>query len=243
MEQKLGRVPAMAATAVLAAAAFFLRLNQLNKAFDESGMLTGKGVWLFSVVTILALVLAALYSRTLRGRKKFAAITGTAAPLLILGCAAALLMAVGSLMLLFSPKQQGDVLVALGGLLTALCWIASAMSRFNGKQPHVVLYLLPVVFYVVNLVCQFRFWSRDPVILDYCYELGALICILFAVFHLCGFCFDKGSRRAAVFFSIGGIFFAAASVAKASVVDLTTYLAAILWLGSHLWLLLRPKQR
>ena len=77
-------------------------------------------------------------------------------------------------------------------------------------------------------------------ILDYCFDLLVLICIMCATFHLGGFCFDKGRRRATVFFCFCGIFFSAAALADG---DRAIHAAAILWLLTNLHPLLRPVRK
>ena len=240
MEQKISRTSAVAATAILAVAAFSLRTGQMAAAFNAEGIRTGKGVVFFSCVTIAVLVLFGLYSRSLKGRKKCAAMTDRSLPVMAAGCLAALLMVISGAMLLLRPGQQGEQVVALGSVLTGLCWAAVAMCRYQGKKAHAALFLVPTVFYVVALVFRFRFWTRDPVILDYCYDLAALICVMCAVFHLGSFSFDKGERRRAVFFAMSGVFFCAAALAGASAAQALGYVAAIVWLMDNLWLLLRP---
>lgn len=239
MEQKLSRVPVMVMTVLLAIAAYCLRLNQLKTAFDSIGVITGEGR-LFVWITLLVVVLFAVYSWFLRGRKKYGAVSSRFLPLMIVSCAAALLLALGSILMLFSAAQTMDLVLAVGGILVAACWVGIAVSRYQAKRAHVALFLVPAVFYVVDLVCQFRLWTRDPVILDYCYDLGALICTMCALFHLGGYCFDKGGRRITTFFCLCGVFFNAAALAGASAADAMGYGAAICWLLADLWLLLRP---
>jgi len=239
MEQKLRRTPVLILTVLLAAAAFLLRRNQLKTAFDEIGVIAGKG-GLFIWVTAVVILLFALYAFFLRGRKKYNAISSRNVVPAVLSCAAALLMIAGSVARLLSVQQKSDWIIAVGGLLAAACWVGVAAARFRAKRAHVALFLVPTVFYVVELVCQFRLWTRDPIILDYFYDLGALICIMCALFHLGGYCFDLGGRRITVFFSLSGIFFGAAAMAGAPGGDPLRYLAAIFWLLANLWLLLRP---
>lgn len=241
MEQRISRIPAMALTVLLAAAACLLRANQLAVAFDPNGIMTGKGVALFTCITVIVVLLFGLYSRGLKGRKKYNAMASRSLPLMAAGCTAALLMMASGLVILVQPVQPGDKLLAVGSVLTGLCWAATAVFRGKGKKVHVGLFLLPAAFYVVDLVCRFRFWTRDPVILDYCYDLLALICVMCAVFHLGSFCFDKGTRRSAVFFSLCGVFFCAAALVGGSAASILGYGAAMIWLMTNLWLLLRPK--
>lgn len=233
----------MAAAAALAVIAFLLRTAQLAAAFDEAGKATGKGIWFFSVVTVLAVAVFALYSRSLKGRKKYPAIAGQGLTELLLGAAAALVMIVAGIVLLLHPAMQGDQLVAAGSILTGICWGLTAVGRYMGKKVHVLLFMVPAAFYVVELVCRFRFWTRDPIIIDYCYDLFALISIMCATFHLGGFCLETGARRLTVFFSLCGVFFSAAAMVKTTAANALGYGAAILWLLANLWLLLRTSRK
>ena len=239
MEQKLRRLPVMIVTVLLAAAAFFLRRNQLKTAFDSIGVIPGAGR-LFIWITIAVVLLFAVYAFFLRGRKKYTSISSRWMPLLAVSCVAAAILLLSSILRLTAMTQKLDLLVAFGGVITAACWAGTAMSRYQAKRAHGVLMLLPAVFYVVDLVLQFRLWTRDPIILDYCYDLLALICTMCALFHLGGYSFDQGNRRVTTFFTMCGVFFNAAAMAGAPVAVMLGYFAAALWLLVNLWLLLRP---
>lgn len=243
MKEKFTRTNMIIATLLLALAAFFLRLSQLSFAFDENGMATGKGILFFSVITVLAVLSFGLYSRSLKSRKKYNAIAGNGVVEMALGAAAAFLMIVAGITLLLNRVQQGDKLLAFGSILVGLCWGATAAGRFFGTKIPAPLFMIPSAFYVVDLVCRFRFWTRDPLIIDYCYDLFALISIMCATFHLGGFCFDKGARRMTTFFCLCGVFFSAAAMVKTSAASVYGYMAAILWLFANLWLLLRPSRK
>lgn len=242
MEQKLSRTPVMIVTVILSVLAYLLRSQQLKTAFDEIGAVPGKGV-LLSVVSLVVVVLFAAYARSLRGRKKYGAVSSRSQPLMGVACAAALSLLISSALLLVKKEQTVDLIIAVGGVLTAGCWVAVALSRYQGKRVSAAFFLIPTIFYVTDLICRFRLWTRDPVILDYCYDLFALICIMCAVFHLGEYAFDKGGRRICTFFSMSGVFFSATAMAGASAAKALGYLAAILWLMSNLWLLLRPGKK
>ncbi len=240
MEQKLSRLPAMIVTAVLAVAAYILRSHQLKTMFDEIGVIGGGYGGLFTWVTLAAIVLFALYAWKLRPRKKYAAVSSRYLPLMAVSCAAAVLLGLSGILGLVRMQQKVDLVISVGSILTAACWVGVTVCRYQAKRAHGALLLIPAIFYVVDLICQFRLWTRDPVILDYCYDLGALICTMCALFHLAGYSFDQGNRRITTFFCLAGVFFNAASMAGASAADFLGYLAVTLWLLSTLWLLLRP---
>lgn len=244
MEQKFGRTPAMLLTVLSAAAAFGLRLRQLHTVYDETGhIISGAGWSFFTVFTIVMVLLYAVYAWFLRPRKKYAALTGRGLPALAGGCAAALGMVLGSAAMLLSPEQGTDRILAVGGFVTAACWLWTAMVRYRGGKPTVWLFLVPVLFFAMRLVINFRSWSRDPAILDYCYALFAHISITCALLHMGSFCFDKGGRRITVFFCLCGVFFGAASLAGARPREICITGGVILWLLTGLWLLLRPGKK
>ena len=141
------------------------------------------------------------------------------------------------------PRREFDRGLALLGILAALSWIVQAACSYRGKKPHAAIYFLPVICWGVRLVRDFRVWSRDPVILDYCYSLLALIFALCAMLELGGFAFDRGKRRLTAFFTLGGIFFAAAAMAGAQPRDVAITGGALLYLLTQSWPLLRPVQQ
>ncbi len=242
MERKLGGVPVMIITIILAGLGFFLRRSQLQTAFDAIGVIPGSKMPLIWV-TILVVLLFAAISFLLRKRKKYQTLSSTRMLPLVGGCLAGVLLAAGSIMSLLSMEQKADLIVGLGGILAALCWVVVSVLRHRGAKAHAALYLLPVLFLVVDLVCQFRLWTRDPVILDYCFDLLALIAAMCALIHLSGYCFDQGGRRITVFYALCGVFFSAVSMAGTPVAELLSYLGVAVWLLVQLWLLLRPMPR
>lgn len=244
MEQKLGRIPVMILAALSAAAAYGLRLRQLQTIYDADGYIRkGAGWCFFTYFTILMVILYGVYALLLRRRKKDTAISLWSTGILIGGCAAALGLLLGSAAMLLSPEGETDRLLAAGGLVTAACWVVTAMLRYRGRKVSVWLFLVPVLFFMLRLIVNFRFWSRDPAILDYCYDLFAHISLMCALLHLGGFSFDMGRRRTTVFFCLCGIFFGAASLAGAQTREVCISGGAMVWLLIHLWLLLRPGKK
>ncbi len=244
MERKLGRVPAMILAFLAALAAYGLRLHQIHTIYDEAGrIVAGAGKGFFTWFTLVMVLIFGVAAWLTRPRKKSAALADRSIGILLLDCAAALAVLLGSAAMLLKPEEPVDRVLAVGGLLTALCWAALAMLRYKGKKPQVAWYLLPLAFLIVKLVLRFRVWSRDPAILDYCYDLFALITATLAVCYEGTFCLDKGRRRLAMFFTLCGLFFGAASLANASGRELCVTGGICLWLTASLWRLLRPGKK
>lgn len=244
MEQKLGRGPAVLFSIMTAIAAYFLRLNQLENAYDETGYIVAgaeKGGFAWFCLAVLALFAA--YSFFLRPRKKYPAIAVRGPVPLTLTLAAAAAMTVGCVAMAMELEQMSDLLLAAGGIVTAICWVVVGLDRYRGRQIPAALLMVPALYYAVELICNFRYWSRDPQILDYCYDLLALISVMCATYHLGGFCFDKGGRRICTFFCFSGIFFSAAALADGGLRSIALNGASILWLLVNLSALLRPARK
>lgn len=242
MERKLGGGPVILVTILLAGLGFFLRRSQLKTAFDAIGLIPGSKMTLIWVALFVVLLFAAI-SFLLRKRKKYQALSSIRMLPMVGGCLAGVLLLAGSVLTLLNMELKDDLFVGLGGVVAALCWIAVSVLRHRGTKAHAALYLLPALFLVVDLVCRFRIWTRDPVILDYCFDLFALIASMCALIHLSSYCFDQGGRRVTVFFSLCGVFFSAAAMAGASAAVLLGYLGVSVWLLVQVWLLLRPMPR
>lgn len=229
MEKKYSRAAVIMITVLAAVAAYFLRLKQLQLV-DESGKLpvgAGRGLtWL----CVIFVVLAAVYAFLLKKREKISGRSHVTTALTLL---AAFCMAMGSAAMLATNS-----LMAVGGLISAVCWVVIALQRQQNTVPSAVLFMIPALFYAVELIVQFRGWSMDPQILDYCFSLLAGICAMCATFQLGGFSFLKGKRRRAVFYCLCGVVFSAAAMAGAPLLSMLTVAGAGIWLLANGWLLL-----
>ncbi len=240
MEQILGRIPAILIALFSAVAAFVLRTSQLAAAYDESGrMIVGLGDGPLTLLCLLMLAVFAVYSFFLRPRKKYQTLASASVALFAMTTVASVAMLVGCVLLALNLAQMSDLLIATGGVVAAICWFVSGLDRVRGRKTPAALFMTPALFYAVDLICEFRYWSRDPMILEYCFDLLAMICVMCATYHLGGFCFDRGSRRRTAFFSLCGIFFCAAAMADGSVSSRIRMAAAALWLFANLLPLLR----
>lgn len=239
MEQKFGRVPAVVLTALFALSAYFLRFNQLATAYDAQGqVLPGAGNCFFTYLTVGLVLAFGVYAFFLRSWKAEASLEQPAPVLTVVGMGAALTVGLGSFAMFRNPLKSGDSLTAILGFIATLSWLTVCIQERRGQKAGWIFYLLPVVFFGLKLLADFRVWGRDPKILDYCYDLFALLATLCAVLHSSGFRFGKGKRRLTVFFCLTGIFFQAAALAGAPKREIAISLGAILWMGTQLWRLL-----
>ena len=241
MERTLGRGPAILLTIIMSVAAYVLRLEQLRTAFDAEGyVIAGTGKGFLTWFCLLMVVLFGVYSFLLTPRKKQSALHDRSPIAFGLHTAAAVAMAAGSVMLALELENRWDLLLGAGGVVAAIFWFVIGLERFRGRELPALLFMVPTVVYVVMLIYDFRHWSRDPQILDYCFDLLTMICVMCATFHLGGFSFDRGQRRLAAFFCFCGIFFGAAAIAGSDAKTVAMTGGAMLWMLANLCTLLRP---
>lgn len=246
MERKLGRVPVMILTLLFSAAAYGLRQHLLETAYEVAAdgalrVIPGTGSGFFTWFTAAAVILFAVYAMSLEKRPTYAALGQLLLPEAMVGCVAGLALVLGSAAMLLTPNTVMEPLLGAGGLVTAICWVSVVLLQLRGKMPSVYVYLIPAVFFAVLLVVDFRVWSRDPAVLDYCYDLFALISVMCGLFYLSGFSLEQGRRRTAVFFLLCGEFFCAASIAGAPLRQVCLLGGAMLWMGINLWKLLKKE--
>ena len=251
MRNYLKRIPVLAATGVLAILGFMLRKHQLLHGFTEAGLPNGVGVPGLVILVILAVAAFVAVALTKEKRPGWEE-NYTKSPLsfgLSLLSAGLLLAASGLIFVSQTPVAEDTNIIATRltavlGLLTALCYVVIAAGNYRGKAAKTGAYLLPIIYYILQLIFNFKSWSTDPVILDYCFKLFSLISILLAVFHTGGFVFGSGKRRASIFFCLAGIFFAAPAVADGGVGFVLQTLGSALWLLANAWQLLgEPKKQ
>lgn len=230
-EKRFERLPVMVVTVAGAVVAYLLRCIQLATQIDTVGKFvvgTGKGplTWI-ALILILA---SAGYAFLLSSRETMPCASKPAMLLTMIG---AFFTALGSI-----AAWRVSPIVTLGCLVTAVCWVIISLRRRQGTQPHALLFMLPALFYALELIVEFRDWSRDPLLLDYCFDLFAALFTMFATYHLGGFSLGRAHRRRSVFYCMGGIMFSAVAMAGERLLPALPLMGAVLWLMANLWLLL-----
>lgn len=155
----------------------------------------------------------------------------------ICAVAAAVLILLGTLVefgeALVSSPTFADPILCLLGLAGGICCLVTARLRIRESGRHPAPELLPVVYLIVKLMLNFKRWSTDPIILDYCVVLFALIFALLAFYHGAGFCLDLGKPRKTLFYAMAAVFFCAGGIAD-GLMD-RKFSTAILCCGYLLW--------
>lgn len=223
------------------AGGFFLRRWELSTIFDTDGL---PALWSTPTLILIALslVLAVVFALLCRKTKHAPADYNEAFSaqrswpyLVVMALAAAMLLIAGVFGL------RNGLLYGMGGLLgkltnamcilSFLCVLAAAWSNFQGKPLRYSLALLaPGYTFCLWLVCAYQEQAADPVVLDYVYEILAIICTLIGMYFAAGYSFGRPKGRRCAVFSLLGIYFTLVTLADPhTTTDRLMFLFALLY--------------
>ena len=240
MRAKTNRLAVGVLALVGAVGGLILRRWQLNTAFDSDGLVVSGAVstWVLGIFCALVTLLLALICCRLSRRSEYTASFSSGQPELVISLIAAALWLAGSGAALMAQPSGANLVVSFLGILSAFCVGATAVLRFRGTVPPVAIHAAPCIYAVVKLIVDFKQWSVDPAVLDYCYELFAAISLMCALYHLGGFCFDRGQRRLSVFWCLMCVVFSAVALASGSMTSRLLLGGTCCWAAVNSWQLL-----
>lgn len=230
---------------------FFLRRWELSTAFEISGLAipwTAASVMLIALSILLALAVAILCRKPKNELKTYGDAffaPGNWFYLAALALASACLL-VGALVGFKSAMTswpRSILHLALWALCIAafFCVLNIALSNFRSvSRKYNVTLLIPAYALCLWLVSAYQQHAADPVVLDYVYELFAIICTLLGLYFAAAFSFAKAKVWRCAFFSLMGIYFSIVTLADSH--DRATqllYLFAILYLLATVTVLLK----
>ena len=223
-----------------AIAGFFLRRWQLQSAFDQDGLVLrgSAATWALGTLCLVWTVGLAVFARGLERRSGYEESFSSGLPEMLLSVGAAATVLVGSALEVAGGVRGLDLAVQFLGVCSALCILVTALRRYRGVVPPAAVHILPCLYLVLKLIVDFKQWSVDPAVLDYCYELFAAIAAMCAVYHLGGFCFGKGGRRISVFWCLTCLVFTAVSLADGGLTHTLLFGGMGLWAAVNGWQLL-----
>lgn len=195
-------------------------------------------LWILSVAAVLLLL---WLTRPIKGqggyRSNFpASIPGA------LGCwvlaAGIFVTALGDLM------NSADGITTISGALGVACVPALAFAGYNryaGTRSSFLLYALVSVSYIARMVCQYRLWSADPQLQDYCFQMFACVGLMLTFFQRATFDVKMGKRRSYAFTSLITFYFCVLSIPYCE--QKLFYISNAFWLFTNLCSLRPLKKR
>lgn len=220
---------------VLAAGGVGLLLRiWLLSGVDEKGFLVSNPAATVLLCVVAIAVPAALFilTRQLTEANKYA-FNFPPSPIAAIGTLlAALSIGIHSILSLFGSVDAIDVISGILGILSAGTLVVAGLCRLNGRRPSFLLHCTAALYLMLRLICQYRHWSADPQVLDYCFSILATVCLLLAVYHRAAFDLGTGDRRSYGFFCLTCGFFCCLSLVGWE--DVLYYLGIGAWMFTDL---------
>lgn len=132
------------------------------------------------------------------------------------------------------------ILLCVAGLPCTVLW-ARRLYRGEDARERVALLELCLLF-CLWLITDYQARAADPIIMDYVYEVFAIVCSLMGLYYIAGYSFQTGKPRRTVFFCLMGAYFSMVTLADSHTwAELARLGFAVVFLTSHAALLLhRP---
>lgn len=220
-------------TFIAGALALVLRILLQVTGIDEKGLLvTGHfaGVLLY-ILTALFLATLFLCVWSVNNLSRYSKLFPASLPGAvgcILAAAGVLYTGVAQAFRQSDPLTLVTALVAVGA---AICFVRIGMLRQKGQRPSYLLYTTVTVYFMLQLVCQYRFWSPESQFLLYFFPLLASVFLTLTAYQATCLTVNKGIRWQYIFFNQAALFFCFVSLISKYWVF---YLAMGLWVSTNL---------
>lgn len=143
--------------------------------------------------------------------------------------------------LLLNPDTL-TLIASILGFLSAAALLFTSHCRWKGLQPNILCHALISLYLMFRLIGQYRHWSSDPQLQDYCFQLLATVCLMLAAYHRATFDANAGKRRPHTFFHLAAVYFCCLSLAGSD--NIAFYLGTGAWMMTDLCSLIPlPEQK
>jgi len=106
-----------------------------------------------------------------------------------------------------------ETLTRILGFVSAAALAAAGFCRLTGTKPFFLLFAAACLYFALRMVCQYRHWSSDPQLQDYCFLLLACVGLMLTAYHHGAFGAEMGSHRDLWFFSLMAAYLCCLSLA------------------------------
>lgn len=214
---------------------FVLRRLQLAGSFDNSGLLArndGVSIALYALCA-LAVALAALLC--LREPKRDVPVIDGKQKLRGTAVILSALVLLGSYMPLDFSGDKLSLVVMVLAFVAACAMAVEGVFYMQGQTGSLLGGCLLPVYLAVTLVADYRRWSLDPLVVDYCFPLLFIVSAMLAAYYLAGFRVGKGKRRITLFYTVCAVVFAGPVLADGGVQSILHTAALLIYLAAECW--------
>lgn len=204
----------------------WLLTTENEKGFVNRGHFSAIMLYLLTAAFIAVLIIA---TRPLQQANKYhfnfpASVAGAIGAL-----AAAVAAGLTSIIELTASGDLLNTLAALLGILATVALVFVAHCRWKGLHPSTLFHVAVCAWLMLRLICMYRQWSSDPQLLDYCFQLLAIVCMMLASYHRATFDANFGRRDHYALFSLASVYFCFLSLAGPD--------SVVFFLGTGIWLI------
>lgn len=221
-----------------------LRILLYTTGMDDKGLLKSGHVANILIWLLTGLVLAGLFllTRKITGPERYQ----DAFPVSGVGAIGSVLAAAGILIdtisLLGNRVGLQDTICSIAGFIAVAALVLTGLCRLGGYKPSFLCHALLSAYFALRLVCQYRAWSWDPQLQDYCFQLFACVGLMLTAYYRAAFEADMGSHHKLWFVSLLTVFLCCMALAGKQ--DHLFYLTAAVWAWTNLSnLTVRPRRR
>lgn len=242
---KLSVKPNILKYLVLGAGALGLLLRFLLYAtgMDEQGLLLRNHIcsYLIGALNIAAAAAIWLLTRTVKGPELYRECYPTSIPAGV-GCILAALGILITTLGELSAANSTQLLVTVLGFAAVLMLVLLSFCRLCGYEPFFLFYAVVCVYFAIRMVSQYRQWSADPQLQDYCYQLCACVGLMLTSYHHAAFGAGMGNHRRLWLFSLATVYLCCLTLAGPS--GQLFYLSAGIWVFTNMTnLTAKPRRR
>ncbi len=247
MKRKGMQISLLGAALALSAGGFFLRRHHLAVGFDAAGLPNGKGaaalIVLCAVTVILSIVAAAA-----KKRAPVADVFPADKTALIFYFVAGGLTAVAGAVGLIDPASMAlsatmfSRLASAVGVAAGFSMVAMGMGQYQKKSPAALAWMMPTVYYILQILLRFRGWSTDPMVMDYAFKLFSLLGGMLTACFVAGFAVGEGKGRTSLCFSLMGLVFSAITLAEGGFGNILLHGGTLLFCLASAWQLTSAKE-
>ena len=208
--------------------AMMLRALLYATAIDQKGLLIAGHWTAWSILILTGITLGTLFLIT---RKIQNPINSAPSPASWLQGASSLLLAgvifQRALSFYAVAYDRLNLFAAISGFAAAVALLVIGICRMIPKKPSFLFHSIVSIFFALQLVSQYRNWSSDPQLMDYCFYLAAFICLMFTAYFLAGFEANMINHRGLTFSALAATYFCFLALPESS--DASLLISCALW--------------
>lgn len=120
--------------------------------------------------------------------------------------------------------------------------------QMTGKRPFLLVHVLICLYFAMDMICRYRFWSGNPQLADYTFHLFACAFLSLNAYYRAALCAGMGSRRMLLFTGWMSVLFCMFSLVGpdslfAGPDQLLRYLGGAVWAAGSMCTLTLPRHR